>query len=181
MQLPASAVTLAELFRERGYATGAFVSVVLLDEESGAAQGFEVYGHPTRPRERPAEHTIADALAWVGSLESGQPFFLWVHLFEPHLPYVLHDEARGELDAGLASRFPSLNWKQFYEVAREHRGEGEDRRQRTRHHNGQFRKGSQSALPLAPLASVHYAHRRLRRAPPDLGTAPAHGGRWRNQ
>jgi len=123
MQLPDSAVTLAELFRKNGYATGAFVSVVLLDEESGAAQGFEAYGHPTRPRERPAAHTIAEALDWVSGLEPGEPFFLWVHLFEPHLPYELHEGADEGLDPSMVSRYPSLNWKQFYEVARENRGD----------------------------------------------------------
>ena len=54
ISLPESAVTLPELFRERGYRTGAFVSVVLLDEASGAAQGFEAFRHPRAKRRQPS-------------------------------------------------------------------------------------------------------------------------------
>lgn len=55
------------------------------------------YGNPAAfpwLLERKAPDTLARALAWVGrDSESPDrtPFFLWVHLFEPHAPY----EARG--------------------------------------------------------------------------------------
>ncbi len=89
-------VTLAEVLKEAGYTTAAFVSAAVLDNRTGIGQGFDVYddgfetflGEDSRVAERRGPETLARALSW---LESGRgtegPFFLWVHLFEPHDPY----------------------------------------------------------------------------------------------
>ena len=89
--LPESVVTLAEVLGDAGYATGAFVSAYVLDPRYGLDQGFEVYSSPAPPTrpfevpERPAGTTVAEAIAWLEGVE--RPFFLWVHLFDPHFPY----------------------------------------------------------------------------------------------
>ena len=85
---------LAALFREHGYHTAAFVSSMVLDRIAGLDRGFDRYDDTVRvgPREafnheeRAAVQTNAAVLAHLGSLEP--PFFLWVHYFDPHLPYV---------------------------------------------------------------------------------------------
>ena len=123
IQLPDTALTLAEIFSSHGYQTGAFVSVALLDKASGAAQGFDAYRHPTEPRERRAEETIHDALKWADGLKPGAPFFLWVHLFEPHLPYAPGEGPGRAIDPDLFARYPSINWLQLYDVARENDGD----------------------------------------------------------
>src|SRR4029077_11464300 len=44
-------------------------------------------------RERPASRTVDRALAWLDDWRDtgqAQPFFLWVHLFDPHQPYDVH-------------------------------------------------------------------------------------------
>ncbi len=85
--------TLAEVFRAQGWRTAAFVSAsVLRKERTGLDAGFEIYDDvpPAKlgalhDEERRGEETVAAALAWARSGE--RPFFLWVHLFDPHAPY----------------------------------------------------------------------------------------------
>ena len=85
--------TLAEVLRERGFRTGAFVGSVVLNADRGLAQGFETYRGVQRAEERHertlqrrADDVITDAMAWLD--RAGQSrFFLWAHLYDPHRPY----------------------------------------------------------------------------------------------
>jgi len=88
--------TLAERLHTLGYATGAFVAAYPLDRRYGLAQGFDVYddnygkGRATLDftvQERPATAVLEAAAKWWQSQE-GKKRFLWVHLYEPHAPYV---------------------------------------------------------------------------------------------
>lgn len=95
--LPEQIPTLAEWLSEAGYRTAAFVSTVILEDRYGLDQGFEVYDDEIRLEvagserrlsvERPAGVTTDRALAWLDSLNGGEPFFLWVHFYDPHIPY----------------------------------------------------------------------------------------------
>jgi choline-sulfatase len=96
-----NAVTLAERLRAAGYRTGAFVSAAVLTRRYGLDQGFDTYdddlwSEDEPPlfmiRERPAPRTADRVLAWLDGWKQGsrQPFFLWVHLFDPHQPYQVH-------------------------------------------------------------------------------------------
>lgn len=93
--LPQSAETLAERARAAGIQTAAFVGAVVLDPAFGLAQGFEHYDVPaSRPGgasshfdERPAGEVVDAALAWLRTRDRERPFFLWLHLFDPHAPY----------------------------------------------------------------------------------------------
>ena len=93
MRMRGEPATLATILRDRGWATGAFVSAFPLDRRFGLDRGFDRYGDrmPRGPdgrllNERPGRETVDEALAWLDGL-GGQPAFLWVHLFEPHAPY----------------------------------------------------------------------------------------------
>lgn len=85
---------LAEVLRTHGYETAAFVSSVVLDRVTGIDRGFESYDDTVRVgareafdyRERAAGQTNDVTLSRLDDLEG--PFFLWVHYFDPHLPYV---------------------------------------------------------------------------------------------
>ena len=87
-------VTLAEVFRDAGYDTAAFVSNVVLRRRIGLDRGFQVYDDelstPERNRpflfERVAEHTTRRAIAWLKRSREAR-FFLWVHYQDPHGPY----------------------------------------------------------------------------------------------
>jgi arylsulfatase A-like enzyme/Flp pilus assembly protein TadD len=87
--------TLAEILRERGYDTAAFVAAFVLDPRYNLNQGFDVYSAETRRRagrldltvpQRPGEEVTDEALAWLGAREGDAPFFLWAHYYDPHAP-----------------------------------------------------------------------------------------------
>ncbi len=81
---------LAEEFRDRGYATAAFVARAVLAPPTGIASGFDVYECPERDEGTgyvQAEERIRAALKWMGGASGDRPWFVWVHLFDPHAPY----------------------------------------------------------------------------------------------
>ena len=86
--------TLAEVLRENGYRTGAAVSSYVLRSETGIDDGFEVYddavtvtaGAATAENQRSGFETVKAAQSFV-TANAQQPFFLFLHLYEPHAPY----------------------------------------------------------------------------------------------
>jgi arylsulfatase A-like enzyme len=90
--------TLASLLHDRGFHTAAFVGAIVLGADRGLSRGFDVYddgrapGLPP-PRRRPGREVVDRARAWIDSLD-GQPFFLWVHLYDVHAPQALPVEFR---------------------------------------------------------------------------------------
>ena len=88
------------IFRGNGYHTAAFVGSLVLDPETRSAPGFErgfdTYDagfhlrHLGEDRyhsiERRGGEVVAHALAWLTAHQKG-PFFVWVHLYDPHDPY----------------------------------------------------------------------------------------------
>ncbi len=80
--------------KDRGYRTGAVVASFSVDSRFGLARGFDAYDDSLRPglpfkpmnSERKAEEVAAAFAAWLDK-QSGEPFFAWVHFFDPHLPY----------------------------------------------------------------------------------------------
>jgi tetratricopeptide (TPR) repeat protein len=86
--------TLAKVLRESGYRTGAAVSSYVLRSETGIADGFDVYddsvpvtaGAATAENQRSGFETVKRAQSFV-TANAQQPFFLFLHLYEPHAPY----------------------------------------------------------------------------------------------
>ncbi|MCJ7487896.1 MAG: sulfatase-like hydrolase/transferase, partial [Candidatus Aminicenantes bacterium] len=86
--------TLAEMLKARGFRTAAFVASFSVDSRFGLDQGFDLYddsfqaGLPFKPvnSERRADTVAALFSAWLDG-QDGEPFFAWVHFFDPHLPY----------------------------------------------------------------------------------------------
>jgi len=88
------------IFRGNGYHTAAFVGSLVLDPEARSAPGFErgfdTYDAGFHRRrmgedryhaiERRGGEVVAHALAWLNMHQKG-PFFIWVHLYDPHDPY----------------------------------------------------------------------------------------------
>jgi len=88
--------TLASLLNARGYATGAVISAFVLDSSFGLSQGFDRYNDNVEldgfnqelgGLERRARVTTDRALSWLEGVAPRQPFFLWVHYFDPHANY----------------------------------------------------------------------------------------------
>lgn len=91
--LPESARTVAEAASAAGYRTGAFVAAGVMARAFGLGQGFETYDAPAAENEKGGFPTrwagvvTESALEWIEEREEGEPYFLWVHYFDPHLPY----------------------------------------------------------------------------------------------
>ena len=85
--------TLARIFKDAGYRTGAFVGAYVLNRRFGLNEGFDVYDDSVRrdaaraemlEAERPGAEVVDAALKW---LDGSAPFFAWVHMYDPHAPY----------------------------------------------------------------------------------------------
>ena len=93
-RLDDEAITLAEIAKQNGHATGAFVGAFPLDRQFGLAQGFDEYddvgGREVAQgdfafTERRAETVVSAARQWIGSQQG--KWFTWVHVFDPHSSY----------------------------------------------------------------------------------------------
>jgi len=88
--------SVAQAFKQAGYATGAVVSAFVLDRSWGLARGFDFYDDAFSAEtfekkdiglvDRRAEESVAHAVAWLKKTPR-RPFFLWLHLYDPHSPY----------------------------------------------------------------------------------------------
>jgi len=92
-KLPQDVTTLAELFRDSGYRTAAFVSDWLLGKRLNYDQGFENFSlsqvpSRTRGARQPAVEGRSYQLArsWLRN-QRESPFFLWLHCQQPHFSY----------------------------------------------------------------------------------------------
>jgi len=90
--VPEQTVTLAELLRERGFATAAFLGSAVLQSSLNFPQGFDVVDEDfsgsdggARPQRR-AEEVTDSVLAWLSGAPGG-PLFLFVHYFDVHWGY----------------------------------------------------------------------------------------------
>jgi arylsulfatase A-like enzyme/Tfp pilus assembly protein PilF len=97
----AALATWAERMKAAGYETHAFVSAAVLDSRYGLDQGFDTYDDDLAAEnappmfmipDRPARRTVDRVLSWLDGWTQNpdrKPFFVWVHLFDPHRPYQL--------------------------------------------------------------------------------------------
>jgi arylsulfatase len=115
--LPPSHTTLAELLSGAGYDTLAFIAASHLgDHNSGLGQGF---GRVERSTEHfAAELPVDEAMDWIaGRSGSPKPFFIWLHLFDPHTPHTPPDPfALGLRPASPAGLGPVREWIPFRET-----------------------------------------------------------------
>jgi arylsulfatase A-like enzyme len=99
-----SVTTLAEVFKEKGVKTKAVVGSAVLASRYGLDQGFDHYDDkfekapapsdhiPLQPIEygsapkRSAQEVVRLAVDWLEE-NSADPFFLFLHFFDPHLPF----------------------------------------------------------------------------------------------
>ncbi len=79
--------TLPELFREAGYATFGAAANRNVDEEMGFRSGFDRF---FQENDRQAEGMYDVVRGWRGEMERGKPYFLYLHLMDPHAPYREH-------------------------------------------------------------------------------------------
>lgn len=104
--LPDTVTTLAERMRQAGYATDAMVNNLILGPARGFAQGFDGFEKANTPRPptsfcevvselvrfKPimvptATRDITNTAIRYVKERKNEPFFLWVHYLDPHMPY----------------------------------------------------------------------------------------------
>ncbi len=103
VSLPEDFLTLAERFEQAGYETAAFSENMLVSDVFQVLQGFRHRRYTkiskkggngegalfhTRSTVKPEVHVRQ----WLETRPPGQPFFLFVNLFEPHTPYSVREE-----------------------------------------------------------------------------------------
>ena len=103
--------TIATIFKDNGYNTAFFHSNPFLSKDSGYARGFDVFDDSLLPWNLsisqkhlkrvgrlfrlirktpylPADNLVDKSISWLE--DASEPFFLWVHLMDPHGPYQRH-------------------------------------------------------------------------------------------
>jgi tetratricopeptide (TPR) repeat protein len=93
-----SVPTLAEHLRSQGYQTAAFIGAFVLDRRFGLAKGFDLYEGDFHPGllkgadpgtiEIRGDHVETAAADWIAAHKSGR-FFVFVHFYDLHSPYLL--------------------------------------------------------------------------------------------
>lgn len=94
--LQPSSVTLTTVLQQQGWDTAGFIGASVLKKYFGFNQGFAVYDDQMPKPEKSAEEresperragvVVDRALEWLKA-QSGKPFFVWLHLYDPHYPY----------------------------------------------------------------------------------------------
>jgi arylsulfatase A-like enzyme len=89
-RLPNSARTLAEIYREAGYATAGFSSVMFTGKFSNMHQGYEQLHEFTSldesMRSKTSRQYVDRLLPWLEA-HRDVPFFVFLHVFDPHDPF----------------------------------------------------------------------------------------------
>jgi arylsulfatase A-like enzyme len=89
-RLPASARTIAEVYREAGYATACFSSVIFIGKFTNLHQGFEELHEAASLPDEETSKTAREYVDRVGGwLQAHRdvPFFVFLHVTDPHDPY----------------------------------------------------------------------------------------------
>jgi len=138
--LPALLPFVPEILEKSGYHTAAFIGSLILDPKASMApgfdRGFDYFDAGFHPKhspnesrydtiERRAGDVVRHATAWLEKNRK-TPFFLWVHLYDPHAPYDppapfdsrfkdLYDGEIAYADASLGKLFTYLRQQGLYE------------------------------------------------------------------
>ncbi len=129
--------SVARYLARAGYQTAAFVSGPTVSSKTGIADGFELFddhdpsaARDFHDRSRAADDTTERVLEWLAGRELREPFFLWVHYWDPHEPNI-PDEPHASMFSGdervealldarrvnperLAQRFPPIELSRLF-------------------------------------------------------------------
>lgn len=115
--LPAALQTLPELLQRNGYATFGLTANFGLPAGRGFGRGFDRYecvGALGVEGVRPVFEN------WIPEISAAKPWFLWLHLFDPHAPYLARKRWLPAFWPEPRERYPRLEGLgagKFYEIA----------------------------------------------------------------
>lgn len=102
--LPEAVDTLAEALQRAGVTTAAWSGSPLIVPEKRFDQGFEFFDASREGRLRRSDLVVPGALEWLEQAREWR-FFLYLHLMEPHAPYVPLPEGRARFAAEVPASF----------------------------------------------------------------------------
>jgi len=92
-RLPAAATTIAEVYRQAGYATLSLSSVMFTGQYTNLHQGFEELHEAASVADlagpyssKTAREYVDRTADWIDA-HRDEPFFVYLHVFDPHSPY----------------------------------------------------------------------------------------------
>jgi arylsulfatase A-like enzyme len=120
-RLALDVVTVPQRLQQLGYHTVGMVSGAHMGPEFGTDRGIDdFYVCPTV--RRPAGDTTRIALEWLNMLQQ-EPFFMWIHYFDPHAPYLppqpynlFYNTADAPYRKPMADIPLPANWGDWFEV-----------------------------------------------------------------
>lgn len=106
-------LTLAEVFKESGFQTSAIIASFTLFSKFGLSQGFDFYDESFNSQkmilnflsEITADKVYYKFINWLNQ-NNGNKFFIWVHFYDPHYPYLPHPD--------IDIKFDHSNWMKYY-------------------------------------------------------------------
>lgn len=129
-KLASSCVTLPEVLHHVGYRTGAILAnYTFLDPRFGLDQGFDLYDARKADGDRPyrdAMEIVDDAIGWIRE-QAGTPYFLFLNLMEPHVPYIPPERFAHRFAAAQAENdlLASWSWSIYHQAERDVMAAGE--------------------------------------------------------
>jgi arylsulfatase A-like enzyme len=109
----------AEIFRDAGYRTGGFVASWFVSRRYGFDRGFERFEDFEQTGEKNVKEKILawqvvdEASAWLRE-NGGEPFFLFVHLYDPHWNFNPPPEHAAPFDSGYRGPRPKYRKYHYY-------------------------------------------------------------------
>lgn len=86
--VPRSVRLLPQMLHDRGFVTAGFVANGYVSRAFGFRRGWDQWRNYIREGRRTrGELVAADVLSWLDERPEDQPFFLYVHAIDPHVPY----------------------------------------------------------------------------------------------
>jgi arylsulfatase A-like enzyme len=100
-KLASSHLTMAEILKGNGYKTIAVSPNPWITKEFGYTQGFDEYYYLHREIAAEITESGREVIDAWSKTDQKQPFFLYLHFFDPHDPYTPPDEFKNKFSAPL--------------------------------------------------------------------------------
>lgn len=93
--------TLAEILRDEGFQTAACADGGWISKSRGFKQGFDHFDS----KHRGTEDRVDKALTWLDGRDTNRPFFLFLHTYEVHSPYLPPEGSEDRFAGGYTGPF----------------------------------------------------------------------------
>jgi len=114
-RLPAAVATLPEVLQSMGYTTFGLAANINIGDEMGFSRGFDRF---ERRADASAPFFLERVTAWRDDIRQSEPFFLYLHMNDVHLPYgkrePYYEEQAGRLNNRRARYLSEIDYTDEY-------------------------------------------------------------------